>query len=925
MFCGESDGSERATHESSMIRQLEVHTVLGNEQGLLDGGVDAKLDRPTGLAQSLDGRTLIFCEYGSHTIREATMSGPAVRTISGQAGSGFQDGPCSSARFREPHGLCVVPTSDGSSVVIVADTGNNAVRCVNLHTNTVSTILCGLARRRTRRREQKKKKKKMTKEVGNGRRRRRRRRTRGKGGGKGNEKGQVKNGEEEETNEKGKEQEQEQEQEEEHDDDEHDDDEHDDDEHDDDEHDDDEHGDDDDDTKQPRALFTGCHFQHIVLKSPRGVCSAGVEHPGVFFVSDATKVIEVNLQTRTCRVLAGGGDLELHSGVGQSGFRDGSFRSALFDRPAGLAFDRTSGVLYVADTHNHVIRRLHNNQVDTIAGCGRAGYLDGIDMSVSVRLKFPQKIAVDEDRQRLYVSDLNDVVRGVTLPDGEGKQGRVFTMAGSGQPGKQDGASTTSTWQFPCGLVYSEEERVLYCADSDNHSIRTVVAHDGWVLPLDAKLYVRRAMDSFSLDENIVTSTSSSSSSSESSSSAAASLFASSSAASSYPSRPSPSRRTSSPRAAAAASPSLPPAMQSKFRRTLDMYTIKAQKELGDVNLAIFRTNYMLQFPSATVLLLAEALAVIVQDPMLSRPELDQVDPHDTATKSHRMSIFQKSRAPPLMPLLRSTPLGRITPRQVAKLVHCVQKLQSAQMSKAPDVHRLKKWIVTRCEAERFILEHNIMATTPFPAGSVVGSQNSDQDGDGESVGSRLEEDVNDLDAKRRRRRRRVSSDVDEKREQSSKSLGGWREESGDPEMPRSLYLTKDNGGDQRDDHDDGSALLRLGAGTGAQRYAQLSYHEVCRENELLRKEMETMRKTTRMILDVMEGALAAPGSSANHLALHSILGMPTSDSSAATMAGGTKDSGDGGSDDDTRDLKVQRQARQAAIIIEELERALGQ
>ena len=52
--------------------------------------------------------------------------------------------------------------------------------------------------------------------------------------------------------------------------------------------------------------------------------------------------------------------------------------------------------------------------------------------------------------------------------------------------------------------------------------------------------------------------------------------------------------------------------MHSKFHRTLNRYVTKAQEELENVNFAIFRTNYMIHHPSKTVLLLAEALAVII-------------------------------------------------------------------------------------------------------------------------------------------------------------------------------------------------------------------------------------------------------------------------------------------------------------------------
>ena len=41
-----------------------------------------------------------------------------------------------------------------------------------------------------------------------------------------------------------------------------------------------------------------------------------------------------------------------------SGLHDGSFEEAAFLRPQGLAFCSKTGVLYVADTENHALRKV---------------------------------------------------------------------------------------------------------------------------------------------------------------------------------------------------------------------------------------------------------------------------------------------------------------------------------------------------------------------------------------------------------------------------------------------------------------------------------------------------------------------------------------------------------------------------------------
>ena len=60
-------------------------------------------------------------------------------------------------------------------------------------------------------------------------------------------------------------------------------------------------------------------------------------------------------------------------GEGIAGFRDGPPETARFNWPQGMAIDPRSGVIYIADTENHAIRRMSpdGGQITTIAGTGR--------------------------------------------------------------------------------------------------------------------------------------------------------------------------------------------------------------------------------------------------------------------------------------------------------------------------------------------------------------------------------------------------------------------------------------------------------------------------------------------------------------------------------------------------------------------------
>lgn len=54
----------------------------------------------------------------------------------------------------------------------------------------------------------------------------------------------------------------------------------------------------------------------------------------------------------------------------------GAALSAKFKNPHGLAIT-PAGVLYIADQKNHVIRKLDNGTVSTVAGTGSNGLVDG--------------------------------------------------------------------------------------------------------------------------------------------------------------------------------------------------------------------------------------------------------------------------------------------------------------------------------------------------------------------------------------------------------------------------------------------------------------------------------------------------------------------------------------------------------------------
>ncbi|AWI10148.1 IPT/TIG domain-containing protein [Ereboglobus luteus] len=89
---------------------------------------------------------------------------------------------------------------------------------------------------------------------------------------------------------------------------------------------------------------------------------------------------------------------------GVSGTDNGPASNALFAAPNGLVTDR-AGNLYIADTGNHVIRRLApDGQVTTLAGTpGLSGATDG--PAANALFNFPRGLAISPDNTTLYVAD----------------------------------------------------------------------------------------------------------------------------------------------------------------------------------------------------------------------------------------------------------------------------------------------------------------------------------------------------------------------------------------------------------------------------------------------------------------------------------------------------------------------------------------
>jgi sugar lactone lactonase YvrE len=188
---------------------------------------------------------------------------------------------------------------------------------------------------------------------------------------------------------------------------------------------------------------------------PSGVC---VDSAGNLYVADTNNF--------TIRKITPAGVVSTVAGLaGVGGISDGTGSAARFSSPEGVTVDG-SGNLYVTDTDNHTIRKITPaGAVTTLAGL--AGTSGGGDGSGSVaQFQYPSDLTVDSTGI-LYVADTdNHTIRKIT------PVGLVGTVAGlAGSSGSTDGVGSAARLFYPTGVAIDGSGNV-YVADTNNHTIR---------------------------------------------------------------------------------------------------------------------------------------------------------------------------------------------------------------------------------------------------------------------------------------------------------------------------------------------------------------------------------------------------------------------------------------------------------------------
>ncbi|NNG47261.1 MAG: hypothetical protein HKM86_09155 [Deltaproteobacteria bacterium] len=234
------------------------------------------------------------------------------------------------------------------------------------------------------------------------------------------------------------------------------------------------------------AAFSGCGDSTVGQAESVVAFAGGAGGPGFFDGSPADPVrfdsssgvavtttgdrFVADTENHVIRKIDASGNVTTFAGsFGVAGSADGTGPAARFNQPSGIVAVGT--ILYLCDTGNHTIRRISaSGVVTTVAGNpGVPGAVDNTFGPGNVLFSAPRGISSNGATLGtiLYVADTgNHTIRRVSA------SGATTTLAGSGTPGFVDDTGTAASFFSPEGITFDGSS--IFVADMGNHAIRKV-------------------------------------------------------------------------------------------------------------------------------------------------------------------------------------------------------------------------------------------------------------------------------------------------------------------------------------------------------------------------------------------------------------------------------------------------------------------
>jgi RHS repeat-associated protein len=213
-------------------------------------------------------------------------------------------------------------------------------------------------------------------------------------------------------------------------------------------------------TLSPGYSGDGGYAVQARLNTPKGLTSDG---EGNIYIAD--------FYNNAVRKTDPDGIISTVAGNGTCGYSGdgGPAADARLCFPRDVAADET-GNLYIADSGNHVIRKIDTEGIiTTVAGNGTAGYSGDEGPAAEAQIGSPNGVAADS-AGNIYIADIQyHCIRQVS------PGGIIFTLAGNGTAGYggHGGPAAEAILNAPADVI-TDSAGKLYIADAGNHRIRKV-------------------------------------------------------------------------------------------------------------------------------------------------------------------------------------------------------------------------------------------------------------------------------------------------------------------------------------------------------------------------------------------------------------------------------------------------------------------
>jgi sugar lactone lactonase YvrE len=190
-------------------------------------------------------------------------------------------------------------------------------------------------------------------------------------------------------------------------------------------------------------------------------------HPVGVTADGSGNVYVADAGNNMIRLITSAGMVSTFAGNGNTGASNGTLTSTSFSNPTGVAVDIAGNIFVANYLNNNILKINQAGTVNLLAGTGQPGANNGPDSLAT--FYYPNSVAVDA-ADNVYVADgVNNLIRKIT------PAGMVTTLAGSGLAGAIDSIGTAASFNGPGGLAVDAAGNV-YVADTNNNLIRKITA-----------------------------------------------------------------------------------------------------------------------------------------------------------------------------------------------------------------------------------------------------------------------------------------------------------------------------------------------------------------------------------------------------------------------------------------------------------------